>query len=289
MQTEDPLVSTEWLTSHLGDPTTRVVDIRGYVTTSPIGPGVEEANYRGAPEEYRTNHIPGATFIDWTKDIIDPSDPVPAQIAPPERFAEAMADRGIGNDMQVVVYDHQGGQFATRLWWALRYYGHRHVKVLDGGWTRWVEEGRPVDSESVSVERRIFHPKVQDRHRATAPEVLGIIGRPDIQLIDARDSGQFTGARRRGPRGGHIPGAINLPRELFFSEGGGFLPPEEVRQRLLPFDLNPNRPTVAYCNGGVAATVVLFQLYRLGFTDLTNYDGSWNEWGPRTEWPAEES
>ncbi|HEX8203466.1 MAG TPA: rhodanese-like domain-containing protein, partial [Isosphaeraceae bacterium] len=137
MPAADPLVTTDWLEAHLGDPEVRVVDMRGYVITRPVEPGVEEATYRGAPEEYLAGHVPGAVYIDWTADIVDPDDPVPAQVAGPERFAAAMAERGIGAATHVVAVDHRGGQFATRLWWALRYYGHDAVSVLDGGWNQW--------------------------------------------------------------------------------------------------------------------------------------------------------
>ena len=109
------LLPTEWLAEHLGDPNVRVVDIRGHVVTRPVAPGVEEAAYRGARDEYLAAHIPGAVYIDWTTDITDPDDPVPAQVAPPARFAEAMAARGIGDQTHVVAVDHGGGQFATRL------------------------------------------------------------------------------------------------------------------------------------------------------------------------------
>ena len=143
------LVSTEWLENHLLEPSVHVVDIRGYVKTvdAGTGDGKQISTYMGAKDEYDDAHIPGAVFIDWTSDITDPDDPVPVQIASPERFKAAMGMRGIGDETDVVVVDHTGGHFATRLWWALNYYGHSAVAVLDGGMAKWLGEERPVTDE----------------------------------------------------------------------------------------------------------------------------------------------
>jgi thiosulfate/3-mercaptopyruvate sulfurtransferase len=290
VDTFDPLVNTEWLQDHLEDPEVRVVDIRGYVKKTDLGNGRQSAEYLPAREEYDEAHVPGAVFVDWTRDITDPDDPVPAQVAPPGRFADLMGHLGIGDDTHVVVYDHAGGQFATRLWWALTYYGHDRVSVLDGGWNKWAAEGRPTTAEIPNPAPATFTPKTRHGWRKEAEGVLSASRTGEALVLDARDEGQYTGAVTRGEgRPGHVPGARHLHADGLFGPDGTFLSDEDLEEKLREAGVPEDReaPLVAYCNGGVAATVPLFALRKLGYRNLSNYDGSWNEWGAREDLPAE--
>src|SRR5438105_1089064 len=174
------LVETDWLAEHLQDAHLRVVDMRGYVRTVERD-GVQHAEYVGARDEYEQAHIPGAVYIDWTRDIVDLRDPVEAQIAPPERFAETMQRLGIGDQHLVVAYDaHPSSQFATRLWWALNYYGHTQVVVLNGGLRKWQREQLPLSAAVPAYPPATFTPRLQAQMRATAEEVLAILGKPGV-------------------------------------------------------------------------------------------------------------
>ncbi len=283
------LVETDWLAGHLDDPQLRIVDMRGYVRTI-VRDGVQDAEYVGAREEYERGHIPGAVYIDWSRDIVDPNDPVEAQISPPERFAELMGDLGIGDEHLVVVYDaHPASQFATRLWWALNYYGHPDVVVLNGGLNKWLRENRPLDTAIPAYPAATFTPVVQPQLRATAEDVLSFIGQQGVRLVDARERAQYTGELVRGHgRPGHIPTALSLPREeVIDPTTGTFRSDEELAHIFSSAGVTPEERVVAYCNGGVAATTILFSLAMLGYPNLTNYDGSWNEWGKRQDLPTE--
>lgn len=289
MERDNYLVETSWLEYHLHDPLLRVVDMRGYVKTV-LRDGVQDAQYVGAREDYEQGHIPGTVYIDWSSDIIDPDDAVEAQIAPPQRFKQAMERVGIGDQHLVVAYDaHPASQFATRLWWALRYYGHEQVVVLNGGLPKWLRDGYPLDNEIPSYPPATFTPLAQPGLRATAQDVLASINQAHTLIVDAREPGQYNGTLVRGHgRPGHIPGAINIPREeLINPNDGTFRDSAALQQIFSSAGVTPQEHVIAYCNGGVAATTILFTLAMLGYPQLTNYDGSWNEWGKRADLPTE--
>jgi thiosulfate/3-mercaptopyruvate sulfurtransferase len=271
-------VSTEWLAARLGASEVRVVDVRGKV----LPPG-SKPRYLAKRADYDAAHLPGAVFVDWTVDIVDPSDPVPAQIARPQAFADTMAKLGIGDATMVVAYDDYDHIFAGRLAWALRYYGHDAVRILDGGWARWTVEGRPTTAEVPRPPRADFTPRPRPAMRKTADQVMADLQRPDVLLIDARPADQFTGAASAAARSGHIPGARNVPYASLIDAGTGkFRPAAELRDVLraggVDVDRLPPNVTV-YCNGGVSCTVALNALRILGRDDVAVYDGSWNEWG----------
>jgi thiosulfate/3-mercaptopyruvate sulfurtransferase len=222
-------------------------------------------------------------FVDWTRDIVDADDPVPLQIAGPEAFAAKMSELGIGDDHLVVAYDDYDHVLAGRMAWALRYHGHDAVRVLDGGWSRWKEEGRATTGERPRLAPASFTAHVRPELRRTADQVVQALGRPDVLLVDARAPEQYAGSLSAARRSGHIPGARNVHyARLIDARTGQFLSRDELTRAFEGAGVDVARlpsEIVVYCNGGVSCTVPLEALRMLGRQDVAVYDGSWNEWG----------
>ena len=271
-----PLVSGDWLAANLGAPDVRVVDIRGKVLPA----GTVGKRYFAKRDEYDAGHVPGAVFVDWTVDIADLDDPIPSQIAKPDRFAAVMARLGIGDATKVVAYDDYNTIFASRFAWALRYFGHDDVRVLDGGWKGWVDGGHPTDASAPSIATTTFTPRVNAGLRRSSDEVASKLG-SSIVLIDARPRDQYSGAVSAAKRAGHIPGAKSVPYTTLIDPATGeMLPPDALREVFAKAGVDVEASEiVTYCNGGITASVPVTALRVLGRDDVAIYDGSWNEWG----------
>ena len=280
---KSPLVKTSWLQRRLQDPDIRIVEIRGGVLPASEPPPHYFADRAG----YDQAHIPNAVFIDWLVDIVEPGTPY-YDIASPERFGALMGELGIGNDTTVVAYDNAASTFACRLWWALRYYGHEDVHILDGGWQKWCAEGRPVSAETPDYDRKTFVPQVNAALRATAEEIQVGIDAGEMQLIDVRSPAEFVGTDSRALHGGHIPSAINVPRRAMVTEDSTLKSTAELLDEFAELGARLDAPeTVLYCNAGVSATFGMLAMEVAGAENLRIYDGSWNEWGNDASKPKE--
>lgn len=277
----DSLVTTAWLAEHLHDANLRLVDIRGRV----IPADQPLPHYYAHREQYAESHLPGAVFVDWTKDIVDPASKS-QDVAHPAEFAAFMGQIGIGDETVVVAYDDAGGMFAARLWWVLNYYGHPNVAVLDGGWQKWLAEGRPTTAESPTIAPQTFTPRIQAAWRRTAADIES--RSEGVQLMDVRTPEEFTGKSSRASRKGHIPGALNLPRGALLASDQTLLPPDQLRLKFASAGIQLDAPEIiVYCNGGVSASYGLLALQQAGVHKTAVYDGSWKDWGNDPTKPIE--
>ena len=270
-----PLVSTEWLASHLDDATLRIIDMRGSV----LPPSVPPPHYLTDRAGYTEAHIPGAVFVDWQVDIVEPGSPS-NDIASPKRFSELMGRLGVDSRTRVIVYDNAASMFAARLRWCLLYYGHENVSILDGGWSKWLVEQRRTESACPEMPVKTFVPHVNPRLKADADEILRTLADESLQMIDVRSPAEYSGETSRANIGGHIPTAVNLPRKFMVADDMTLKPVSELKKNFAELGLRLDaEDTVLYCNSGVSACYGMLAMEMAGAQNLRIYDGSWKEWG----------
>jgi thiosulfate/3-mercaptopyruvate sulfurtransferase len=276
-----PLVSQEELRAALGDE--RAGHVRVFDATVFLRRAVPGGPYQvvsGRPE-YTAGHIPGAAFADIPGELSDPASPFSFTVPPAGQFAAAIGRLGVGDDTHVVAYAQDSPMWATRLWWLLRYFGHDGTSVLDGGLPAWTAAGGPVETGEVSYPAAVFTARPRAELLASQADVAQVITDGTAAcLVNALTPGAFRGD---GPgaysRPGRIPGSVNVPwTGLVDPATNQFRSAAELTAALAAGGVRDDQPVVAYCGGGISATVDLFALWLTGRGDAKLYDGSLTEW-----------
>ncbi len=275
------------LYEELGDPQLQVIDATAFLIREVAdGPYTVESG-RG---RYDDAHIPGAVFADVPGELSDPGSPFRFTLPRPERFARAMGALGVGPGTRVVAYAQESPMWACRLWWLLRYFGFDEVRLLDGGLQSWLRAGYSGSSAIPTVEPASFLARPRPELLATKDDVLRVIGGEPACLVNALTPRAFRG---EGPgaysRPGRIPGSVSAPAQALFDSGTWcFLPHDELACELGDLlAIDPALPVIAYCGGGISATVDIFVLSMLGRDDVRLYDGSLTEWSADPQLPLE--
>jgi len=270
------IATPEWLAENLGRSDLRVVDVRW----RPDGT---------APSLFLLGHVPGAVHLDWRTALVESAEGSDVLLlTAPDRMAAVMGRAGIGDGTSVVIYDDTLSYFAARTWWSLRAYGYEAARLLEGGWPAWVDGGHHVANGEPLVAPATFTPRAQVRQRLTTSDVRGLLGAPDVLLLDARGPAEYHGYEGNVRRLGHIPGAVNVPVASMHQPGTqGLRDPAELRSMLLRANVTRGRRLVCYDGSGVAAAKLAFVLTALGHEDVAVYDGGWSEWGDRLDLPVD--
>jgi thiosulfate/3-mercaptopyruvate sulfurtransferase len=274
---KDVLVDTQWVQDHLDDDSIRIVEV--------------DEN----PALYAEAHIPGAIGFDWQKDL---QDQVKRDFLGPEEFGRLFGSRGVSNDHTVVLYGDRNNWFAAYTYWYLKYYGHDRVLLMNGPREKWIEEGRPTSTDSPSHPAATFEARPPDQSiRALRDDVLGRLG-TDTRLVDVRSPQEYSGEliamagyeQEGAQRGGHIPGALNIPWAQAVNEDGTFKSADELRELYGGKGALDGKDIIAYCRIGERSAHTWFVLHELlGEDDVRNYDGSWTEWGNMVAVPVDKN
>jgi thiosulfate/3-mercaptopyruvate sulfurtransferase len=272
----ESLVSTEWVAEHGGDANVRLVEVD--VDTS----------------AYEQGHIAGAVGWNWQSQL---QQPVQRDLATKEEIEQLLGSSGIDNGTTVILYGDNNNWFAAWAFWQLKYYGHGDVRLMNGGRVKWEAEGRPMTAESPSVSAVSYTASEGDQSiRAYRDQVLSLVNAGSISLVDVRSPAEFSGElmapanlpQEGSQRGGHIPGASNIPWGQAVAEDGAFKSADDLRALYGAQGIDGGRETIAYCRIGERSSHTWFVLTQLlGFENVRNYDGSWTEWGSIVGAPIE--
>jgi len=272
----DKLVSTQWVADNLNNPNVRLVESNEDVLL------------------YDTGHIPGAVKIDWVGDL---NDPLVRDYLDGQRFAQLLSSKGIGPDTTVVFYGDKNNWWATYALWVFELFGFENGKIMNGGRTKWVAEGRELTKDVPSYPAADYPVSSRDdsQIRAFRPEVEDHV-KGQGTLVDVRSPGEYAGELLHMPdypqegalRGGHIPGAKNIPWAKAANEDGTFKSVDDLKALYGGEGVTPDKDIIAYCRIGERSSHTWFVLtYLLGYDNVRNYDGSWTEWGNTVGVPIE--
>ena len=269
-------ITPERLSARLGDPRLSIVDGSWYLP----------AERRDGRSEYLAGHIPGAVFFDIDR-IVDPSSGLPHMLPSPSAFAEAVGALGIGDGMDIVVYDGAGLFSAARVWWTFRTFGAPSVVILEGGLPAWKVEGRPLESGVGSRPPARFTPCFDASAVVPLESVQASLAKRTAEIVDARPADRFRGEApepRPGVRSGHIPGSRNVPFPTLI-ENGRLASADKITAAFEGAGVDLDRPVVTSCGSGVSAAILALALQSIGRPAAGLYDGSWAEWGSRQDLP----
>jgi thiosulfate/3-mercaptopyruvate sulfurtransferase len=270
------LVSTDWVAEHASDANVRVVEV-----------DVDTA-------AWEQGHVPGAVGWNWSTELCDT---LVRDIVPRAKLEKLMSSAGIGNDTTVVLYGDNNNWFAAWAFWQLKIYGHRDVRIMNGGRKKWMEEGRELTTAAPAHAPASYHAKDPDLSiRSFLPDVRAAMGTGTV-LIDVRSPAEFTGEILSPPglpetcqRGGHIPGATSVPWGKACNDDGTFRSADELATLYGGAGVAKDKPVITYCRIGERSSHTWFVLtYLLGHENVRNYDGSWTEWGNLVGAPVERS
>ncbi|MNS19910.1 3-mercaptopyruvate sulfurtransferase [compost metagenome] len=271
---DSPLISTQALADRLGAPDLRIIDASWWL------------DGRDARADFEAERLPGAVFFD-IEAVSDPASPYPHMLPTPQAFAEAMGEMGISESDDIVVYDAQGLFSAARVWWTLRTMGAQRVRVLDGGLPKWRAEGRPLEHAPVARSKAATFDAALNADRVVDLDQVRQALADAVQVVDARGAPRFRGEAaepRPGVRSGHMPGALNLPFSQLLNADGRLKRDTELQAAFCDAGVDLDRPVITSCGSGVTAAILTLGLAELGRASQL-YDGSWAEWGARTDTP----